>query len=147
MWWCGPLPLTKDESAKYIIVKPHDRSVEYYVYGSDREDAAVLVVLHGSGTTGKYFNQHMFAEDILTRLNVKAISPSYPGHGGSDPHNYRRITDYPYTDLAPILEKERVDKFIVTGASYGTSHAMAIATDMPDGEYYAGKQVFGLTLT
>lgn len=32
----------------------------------------------------------------------------------------------------PILEKEKVDKFLVIGTSYGTSHAMATASALPN---------------
>ena len=138
VWWRGPLPLKKDDSAKYIEVTsyrqqsmPSGRVIEYYVYGSERDDATPLVLLHGSGSTGKYFNRHIFPDKVLKELNVKAISPSYPGHGGSDPHVYRRITDWPITDLVPILEKEKVDKFLVIGSSYGTAHAMATASALP----------------
>ena len=32
----------------------------------------------------------------------------------------------------PILEKEKVDKFLVIGTSYGASHAMATASALPN---------------
>jgi pimeloyl-ACP methyl ester carboxylesterase len=67
----------------------------------------------------------------LKQLNVKVISPSYPGHGGSDQHPHRRLVDWPKWDLEPILKAERVDQFIVQGSSYGTAHAMAVSAYFP----------------
>lgn len=88
IWYRGLLPLVKDDEAKYIEVNTpnNGRIIEYYVYGSEQDDATTLVVLHGSGSTGKYLNQYIFTDDALKKLNVRAISPSYPGHGGSDIH-------------------------------------------------------------
>lgn len=126
----GSLPLTKDPEGKYITTED-GRIVEYFVYGSNNVDAKVCVLLHGSGGTGKFFNQYICQEQALVELNVRAISPSYPGHGGSDVDMFRRITDWPITDLEPILTKEGVEKFYVVGASYGTAHGMAVASSFP----------------
>ena len=95
VWWRGSLSLVKDDDAKYIEVMPNRRVIEYYVYGSEKDDATTLVVLHGSGSTGKYLNQYLFPDDALKKLNVRAISPSYPGHGGSDVHKVRQKHDHP----------------------------------------------------
>lgn len=130
VWMRGSLPLTKDPDGKYITTED-GRIVEYFVYGSNNVDAKVCVLLHGSGSTGKFFNQYICQEQALIELNVRAISPSYPGHGGSDVDMFRRITDWPMTDLEPILRKEEVDKFYVVGASYGTAHGMAVASSFP----------------
>lgn len=133
IWNRGSLPLEKDEEAKYIevITDFRRRVIEYYVWGSEREDATPLVALHGSGTTGKLLHQHLFRAEELKRMNVKVISPSFPGHGGSDVHRYRRITDWPRSDLVPILDEEKIDKFLLIGSSYGTAHAMATASAIP----------------
>ena len=132
IWNRGSLPPVQDKEGKHIEVGPDNRVVEYFVWGSEKEDATPLVVLHGSGSTGKYLNQCAFPADVLIKMNVKAYSPSFPGHGGSDVHRYRRIADWPMLDLVPILEREKVDKFIVIGTSYGTAHAMAVASALPD---------------
>lgn len=131
IWQRGSLPLVKDKEGEYIQVQPDNRVVEYFVWGSEKEDATPLVVLHGSGGTGKYFNQFVFPAEAMREMNVKVISPSFPGHGGSDVHRYRRITDWPISDLVPILEREKVDKFLMIGISYGTAHAMAVASALP----------------
>ena len=84
VWLRGQLPLTKDDTAKYIEVMPSKRTIKYYMYGSEKDDATPLVVLHGSGGMGKSFNQYAFPDEVLKELNVTAISPSFPGHGGND---------------------------------------------------------------
>jgi pimeloyl-ACP methyl ester carboxylesterase len=130
IWKRGDLPLDRnrrDPTATYIQTD-EGRTIEYYVWGSSSPDAIVTVVLHGSSTTGKYFNQFLFPKDAMRSMNVKVISPSFPGHGGSDTQPFRRIRDWPLTDLVPILEKENVFTFIVQGTSYGTSHVMATAS-------------------
>ena len=132
VWKRGLLRLVKDPAAKYIELDT-GRTVEYFTYGSARDDAAIVVALHGSGGTGKKFNQYWLPEDVLNKMNCRVISPSYPGHGGSDMQPNRRITEWPLTDLIPILEKEKVEKkFFVVGASYGTSHGMSVASALPE---------------
>jgi pimeloyl-ACP methyl ester carboxylesterase len=140
IWNRGPLPLLQDENdedAEYCVSNggggggDHGRSIEYFVWGSERPDATVVVYCHGSNSTGKHLNQFMFPHDVLLELNVKAISPSYPGHGGSDVDPNRRISKWPITDLEPILYDEGVNDFVVIGTSYGTAHAMATAACFP----------------
>jgi pimeloyl-ACP methyl ester carboxylesterase len=130
IWNRGDLPLVKEEGAKYVTAAD-GRTVEYFVWGSEKTDAKITVVLHGSCATGKYCNQYLYPPKVLEEMNVKAISPSYPGHGGSDTHPFRRIADWPTTDLEPILRQEGVAKFLVQGTSYGTAHAMATAVCFP----------------
>ena len=130
LWKQGDLPLQKDPEACYIMVGK--RTIEYYVWGSDKPDATVAVLCHGSCNTGKGLNGFLYPSAALKELNVKAISPSYPGHGGSDTQPYRKISEWPLDDLSHILEKEKVDKFMVQGSSYGTAHAMATAACFPE---------------
>ncbi|CAB9506920.1 Alpha beta hydrolase [Seminavis robusta] len=133
--WCrGEVPLTnsnKDVDGKYIVTttaSTNDRTIEYFVWGSTKPNATVTVVCHGSNTTGKYFNQYLYPAKTMEAMNVKVISPSYPGHGGSDAQPFRDITDWPKDDLEPILLAEGVDTFMIQGSSYGTAHAMAAAS-------------------
>lgn len=134
LWHRGELPLStigreEKQGAKYVTAATTDhRTIEYFVWGSEQIDAKVVVLCHGSNTTGKHFNQFLYPTAILKLLNVKAISPSYPGHGGSDAQPFRNLQDWPKTDLEPILVQERVDQFLVQGTSYGTAHAMAVAS-------------------
>lgn len=119
--------MAEEETSKFVVTSG-GRSIEYFVWGSSKSDARVAVICHGSACTGRFFNQALYPEHVLVELNVVAISPSYPGHGGSDGLPFRRIADWPKDNLGPILEAEGVDQFFVQGASYGTAHAMATAS-------------------
>lgn len=134
VWRRGDLPLDskrRDPIATYLQT-PEGRTIEYFVWGSTSTNATAMVVLHGSSTTGKYLNQFLWPDSVMRILNVKVISPSFPGHGGSDTQPFRRIKDWPVTDLLPILQNERIQTFIVQGIWYGTSHAMATASILKD---------------
>ena len=54
----------------------------------------------------------------IKNLNVKVISPSYPGHGGSDAQPFRSLASWPKDDVEPFLHAENEDSFIVQGTSY-----------------------------
>ena len=110
------------------------RIVEYYVCGSKSPDATVLVDCHGGNCTGQMFS--LFTESVSkcmeTELNIKVISPTQPGFGYSTIQPERKIKDWPKTDLLPILEKENVTDFIVSGVSFGTPHALATALEFAE---------------
>jgi pimeloyl-ACP methyl ester carboxylesterase len=135
IWRRGELPIPASavdrDRAKFVTSADGTRQIEYFCWGSERPDATVTVVCHGSGTTGKDFNEFLYPNQVMKQLNVKVISPSYPGHGGSDQHPHRRLADWPKWDLEPILKAESVDQFIVQGSSYGTAHAMAVLAYFP----------------
>jgi len=106
-------------------VKSRDgRVVAYYVFGSQKPDAKVMVFCHGMGDDGSIF-EALIPPKVLERLNVRGIAPSLPSHGFSDVQKGRRIGDWPRDDLEPILQQEGVSKFIVQGVSLGTAHALA----------------------
>jgi len=149
IWIRGELPLSKilweNDHAKYVTTSVSSssdstsstrprRTIEYFVWGSTQPNATVMVVCHGSNTTGKYLNEFLYPHPTMVALNVKVISPSFPGHGGSDAQPFRRIHDWPKDDLMPILEAEQVDTFFVQGTSYGTAHAMAVASHFGGGQ-------------
>ena len=108
------------------------RVVEYYVCGSDKPDAKILVECHGGGLSGSFFFANTDWVKALTELNVKTISPSFPGVGYSTVQPGRKIFNWPRDDLDPILIAEKVDKLTVMGTSFGSPHAMATAA------YYGG---------
>jgi hypothetical protein len=67
----------------------------------------------------------MYPAKTIKHPNVKVISPSFPGHDGSDAQPFRSVANWPKDDVEPILHAENVDSFIVEGiTSYGTAHAM-----------------------
>lgn len=114
------------DGGRYVKT-PQGRIVEYFVWGCRQPDATVAVIIHGQAVTGKC-SQLLYPEDILQRLNVKAIAPSCPGHGYTDAVPNRRLALWPKDDLEHVLKQEGVEQFIVEGWSYGTAHAMAAAS-------------------
>eukprot|EP00536_Pseudo-nitzschia_multiseries_P005199 jgi/Psemu1/303171/fgenesh1_kg.95_\ len=60
-------------------------------------------------------------------LDLRVVSVSVPGFGYSSIQPGRKINDWPVTDLLPVLKREKVEKFMVTGTSFGTCHALATA--------------------
>ena len=50
------------------------RIVEYFVYGSDKPDARILVQVNGSMGTGWVFSHIAPVQNKLVELNVKGIS-------------------------------------------------------------------------
>jgi len=127
----GQVPVDLDAIARdggSYVQTPQGRIVEYFVWGSQRSDATVAVLIHGQSGTGKCYKDFFCRQDVMERLNVKAIAPSLPGHGYTDAIQNRRIAMWPKDDLEPILDKEKVQQFMVQGWSYGTAHAMATAS-------------------
>jgi len=101
--------------------------VEYFLSGSTSSDATILVDCPGGNCTGHMFSAVSSWTDAAKSLLCKVISVSLPGFGYSSIHPGRLIKDWPITDLLPILQKEKVEKFVVTGISFGTCHALATA--------------------
>lgn len=117
------------DGGRWIILND-GRIVEYFVCGSDSPDASILVDCHGGSFTAKFFSTMDDWVDICAKekLNLRVISASQPGFGYSTIQPGRKLIDWPMTDLLPILKKENVKEFMVTGVSFGSPHACAVAT-------------------
>jgi len=116
------------DGGKWIRLPSDGRLVEYFVHGSTKNDAAILVDCPGGGATGALVGKLPGVAEWCEAHNVKIISPSYPGFGHSEVRPGWTIGEWPKSDLEPILEQEGVtDSFMVTGTSFGTPHAQAMA--------------------
>jgi pimeloyl-ACP methyl ester carboxylesterase len=106
------------------------RIVEYFICGSTSPDATVLLDCHGGNCSGKFFSSipEWLEKCEKDQLNLKVISLSQPGFGYSTILPERKIADWPMMDVLPILKMENVNEFLVTGISFGTCHAMAVAS-------------------
>ena len=131
-WAIRPYPDLIDPSkieadgGKWIRLED-GRIVEYFLSGSSSPDATVLVDCPGGNCTGHMFSAFPSWNRVAESLNYRVISVSYPGFGYSSIHPGRSIKDWPITDLLPILRKENVEEFAVTGISFGSCHALATA--------------------
>ena len=117
------------DGGKYI--KTDDgRVVEYFTYGSTDPDAKTVVNMHGSGPEAR--EQATLHAPACEDLGVRGIAISLPGFAYSDIQPGRQVKDWPRDDLAPVLAREGVDRFMITGHSQGNPHAMAAAWYFPD---------------
>ena len=117
------------------------RIIEYFVCGSERKDARILVYCHGANGTGKMFSSFPKWVQKVKDLNVKVIAVTQPGCGYSSIHIGRHIGNWPRDDLQPVLVAEGVGgKFTVSGISLGAPHALAVA------HYFGAARVSGMGL-
>lgn len=86
--------------------------------------------MHGSGPEA--MSEIAFNEKCCIELVLKGIAISLPGYGYTDMKPGRQVADWPKEDLAAVLKKEEVDKFMIIGHSQGTVHAMAAAYYYPE---------------
>mmetsp|Transcript_38969 Transcript_38969/g.70943 ORF Transcript_38969/g.70943 Transcript_38969/m.70943 type:complete len:332 (-) Transcript_38969:44-1039(-) len=103
------------------------RTVEYSVEGSNAPDAKIFV--------SAYVSNHLLRVPkkwpaAYERLKIRAITISLPGLGHSSLRPGGRISEWPHSDLEPILKAEGVaGPFTMWGMSYGTLYAMAVAQE------------------
>ena len=106
------------------------RKVEYFVFGNLQDSSKVLICMHGSGPEAR--SEVAFNQKSCTELGIKGIAISIPGYGYTDMKPGRKVVDWPKEDLAAVLQKEAVNKFMIMGHSQGTVHAMAAAYYYPN---------------
>ena len=135
---CGgapaPIDVQQIVAAGGKFVQASDgRIIEYYVYGSERPDALVLLQVNGSNGTGRLYSRLKGFVDRLVSENVKGISISLPGHGLSSNAPDRRIGDWPRDDVETVFAQEGVQgQFMVEGTSFGSSHCLAVMHHFSD---------------
>ncbi|VEU40692.1 unnamed protein product [Pseudo-nitzschia multistriata] len=150
MWAIRPYPdpidtsLIEADGGKWIRLDD-GRVVEYFVSGSSSPDARVLVDCPGGNCTGRLFSAVPAHVGAAEELNYKVVSVSVPGFGYSSIQPGRRIKDWPITDLLPVLKKEKVGEFLVTGTSFGTCHALATAWQFAEEKETGGKHESGVS--
>jgi hypothetical protein len=96
--------------------------VEYSVHGNTTDDDVTVLV---RAYLADYLNDTKIF-DYGDKINAFAVS--IPGLGHSSFHPGHQISQWPATDLTPILENENITgPFVVWGISLGTLYAMATA--------------------
>ena len=119
----------ENDGGKYVITED-GRKVEYFVFGNLEPLSKVVICMHGSGPEA--LSEVAFNEKSCLAFGLRGIAISMPGYGYSDMKHGRKVIDWPKEDLAAVLKKEEVDKFIIMGHSQGTVHAMAAAYYYPE---------------
>lgn len=127
----SPLPPPPDpkkilaDGGKYVVSKDGKRNVEYFVAGSMSPSAIVCILVAGGGLTGRGIA--LLTDESAQRRNIRIIAVSIPGCGLGTIYHGCNYSDWPSTDVLPVLEEEHVGRFVVAGSSLGTPYAMSIA--------------------
>jgi pimeloyl-ACP methyl ester carboxylesterase len=109
------------------IIKLKDgRTLGYAEYGAS--DGKPVFHFHGSSSSRL---EHPPDENILPSLGIRFITADRPGHGLSDFHPNRRLLDWP-NDVSALADHLSINKFAVSGWSFGGPYAMACAYKIPE---------------
>ena len=91
-------------------------------------DAFPVFLLHG--TPGSRFAGQGDAS-VYADAGARVITYDRPGYGGSDRFRGRRVVDC-VADVAAIADSLGIERFGVTGGSWGGPHSLAVAARLPE---------------
>ena len=91
-------------------------------------DAFPVFLLHG--TPGSRFAGQGDAS-VYADTGARVITYDRPGYGGSDRFRGRRVVDC-VADVAAIADSFGIERFGVTGGSWGGPHSLAVAAGLPE---------------
>jgi pimeloyl-ACP methyl ester carboxylesterase len=90
-------------------------------------DGYPVFSLHG--TPGSRFAGQGFAS-AYADVGARVVTYDRPGYGGSDRLRGRRVVDC-VADVSSIADSLGLERFAVTGASFGGPHSLAVAARLP----------------
>jgi pimeloyl-ACP methyl ester carboxylesterase len=70
-------------------------------------------------------------ESTYAKVGVRVITYDRPGYGGSDRFRGRRVVDS-VADVSAIADSLGIDRFAVSGGSWGGPHSLAVAARLPE---------------
>jgi pimeloyl-ACP methyl ester carboxylesterase len=117
--------MTTDRTNQTITLKD-GYTLGYAEYG----DPGGKPVFHFHGSSGSRL-EHPADESILHTQGVRLITIDRPGHGLSDFQPKRQLLDWP-DDVTALADHLAIEKFAVTGWSFGGPYAMVCAYKIPD---------------
>ena len=91
-------------------------------------DGFPVFSLHG--TPGSRFARH-YDESAYAEVGARVITYDRPGYGGSDRFRGRRVVDS-VADVSTIADSLGIERFAVTGGSWGGPHSLAVAARLPE---------------
>jgi len=116
------LPISEND----IIIKLADgRKLGYAEYGAP--NGKPVFHFHGSSSSRL---EHPPDTNMLLNQDIRVITADRPGHGLSDFQHNRQLLDWP-DDVTALADYLGIDKFAVTGWSFGGPHALACAYKIP----------------
>ena len=114
-------PSSRSPSTSSLLELSDGRSLELHVSGPD--GAMPLLFHHGTpGSSGPL----RIIERAAHERDLRYVTYSRPGYGGSSRHDGRRVVDA-VDDSMAILDRLGADRCLVVGWSGGGPHAMACA--------------------
>lgn len=102
------------------VVLPDGRRLAFAEFGP--QDGFPVLYLHGA--IGSPLEASPGLREVVERLNVRWVSVSRPGFGGSDARPGRRLLDFP-ADVAALARAHRWSHVGVLGVSTGGPYALA----------------------
>ena len=91
-------------------------------------DGFPVFMLHG--TPGSRF-AGQGAAGAYSDVGARVITYDRPGYGGSDRFRGRRVVDC-VADVSAIADSLGIERFAVTGGSWGGPHSLAVAARLPE---------------
>jgi pimeloyl-ACP methyl ester carboxylesterase len=91
-------------------------------------DGFPVFMLHG--TPGSRFAGQADAS-AYANVGARVITYDRPGYGGSDRFRGRRVLDC-VADVSAIADSLGIERFAVTGGSWGGAHSLAVAARLPE---------------
>jgi pimeloyl-ACP methyl ester carboxylesterase len=91
-------------------------------------DGFPVFSLHG--TPGSRFGGQGLAS-AYARVGARVITYDRPGYGGSDRFRGRRVVDC-VADVSAIADSLGIERFAVSGGSWGGPHSLAVAARLPE---------------
>ena len=70
-------------------------------------------------------------ESVYANVGARVITYDRPGYGGSDRFRGRRVLDS-VADVSAIADNLGIERFAVTGGSWGGAHSLAVAARLPE---------------
>jgi pimeloyl-ACP methyl ester carboxylesterase len=91
-------------------------------------DGFPVFSLHG--TPGSRFARH-YDENAYANVGARVITYDRPGYGESDRLRGRRVVDS-VADVSTIADSLGIERFAVSGGSWGGPHSLAVAARLPE---------------
>jgi pimeloyl-ACP methyl ester carboxylesterase len=91
-------------------------------------DGFPVFLLHG--TPGSRFGGQGLAS-VYASVGARVITYDRPGYGGSDRFRGRRVVDS-VADVSAIADSLGIERFAVSGGSWGGPHSLAVAARLPE---------------
>jgi pimeloyl-ACP methyl ester carboxylesterase len=91
-------------------------------------DGFPVFLLHG--TPGSRFARH-YDDSAYVNVGARVITYDRPGYGGSDRSRGRRVVDS-VADVSAIADSLGIERFAVTGGSWGGPHSLVVAARLPE---------------